>query len=232
MIPRPGRPVLVLLLAALLALGGGGRAVAGAWPRAPGEVFLSLGAEMEKTGPERDLDASVYGEYGLTDRLTLVGQFTTADQPWTPSRASTALRFALTGPDAVNRFAVSLGVSSPPDLMGAMMGARLEAGVAWGRGFESRWGGGWATATARVMLARDSRQPITDLYGLVGLRPAERWMTMLALGRYADDQGVYWKLTPSVGYELRKGVQIVPSVTQELTDDRSTSLGLSLWLTF
>ncbi len=215
-----------------LSLLGADMAVAGAWPRAPGEVFLSLRGDVEKQAGGSDLDGSVYAEYGLSRRFTLVGQFTTADDAWTPSRAAAGLRFALSPPDAVNRFAVSLGVSAPPDLMGAMTSTRLETGVAWGRGFESRWGGGWATATLRVLFARDEAKPITDLYGLVGLRPADGVMTMFSLGRYADGDGVYWKATPSIGYELRDEVWLVPSLTQEISDDRSTSIGIALWITF
>ena len=116
--------------------------------------------------------------------------------------------------------------------MGAMTTARLETGVHWGRGFESRWGGGWATASAKLLFARDEKKPITDLYALVGLRPAEGWMAMLSASRYEDGTGVYWKLSPSYGYELRDELWIVPNLTQELSDDRSTSVGLSLWFSF
>lgn len=231
---RPRLPALAAALA-LAALASPGPAAAGAWPRAPGEMFLSLQGEME-TGsadnPGADYSGSVYVEYGWTRRVTLVGQFNSADDAWTPRRLGGGLRFALSRPDAANQFAIGLGVSSPPDLMGMMTGVRAEAALHWGRGFASRWGDGWATASARVIYGQDTRAPITDLFGLVGLRPGEGLMTMLSANRYADDFGVYWKLTPSIGYRLRGETWLVPSLTQELSSDNSTSVGLALWITF
>jgi hypothetical protein len=231
-VPAGARTRCGPLVAAALALLAVGPAAAGPWPREPGETFLALRADVERTAEGPDTDASAYVERGLTRRITLVGQFSTADDPWTPSRAATGLRFALSAPDAVNRFAVSLGVSAPPDLMGAMTSARLEAGLAWGRGFESRWGGGWVTADARFLFARDAKKPITDLAALVGVRPADGWMLMLGGSRYKDPAGVYWKLSPAFGYEVRPELWLVPNFTQELSDDRSASVGLSVWFSF
>ncbi len=219
-------------LAAALAFAAAQSALAGAWPREPGGGFVSARSDLETTATGSALSFSLYGEYGLTRRLTLVGQFSNADQPFTPSRAAAGVTFALSPPEAVNRFAVGLGVSTPPDLVGVMTQTRIETSLHWGRGFESRFGGGWMTATARVLFARDEDDPITDLHGLVGLRPAEGWMTMLSASRYEDAKGVYYKVSPSVGFELRDRLWIVPSLSQELSDDRSTGVGAALWFSF
>jgi hypothetical protein len=224
-------PARLSALAALLAMVAG-PATSGAWPRAPGEVFVALRGEVESSddGPQRS--ASVYGEYGLTERVTLVAQFDNADDPWTPRRFGSGVQFALSGQDADNRFAVGIGVSTPPDVMGMMTSTRGELSLHWGRGFESRWGGGWATASARVIWGRDTSKPITDLYGLFGLRPAEGIMAMLSGSRYDNGDGVYWKLSPALGYRVRGETWLVPSLTQEFSDDRSTAVGLALWITF
>ncbi len=229
------RPARRLAAAAAFAVASGfcvGEAAAGAWPRPPGEVFLSVRGDLEGERDGPDLDGSVYAEYGLARRWTLVGQYSTSEERWNPTRAGMAIRYALSGPDAVNRFAVSLGASSPPNVIGVMTSTRLELGAAWGRGFESRWGAGWMTASAKVMLARDIDRPITDLNALVGLRPAEGRMAMLGLGRYADDGGTFWKLSPQVGYEIRDEVWLVPGLSQELGDDRTTSVTVTIWWTF
>jgi hypothetical protein len=222
----------VLAAAVLAAVAPAEPADAGAWPRDPGEAFVSLEGAVETGRDGPDADASVYGEYGLSRRVTLVGRFTSADDRWTPSRAETGLRLAVGRLDGANRFAVSLGVSTPPDLAGMTTATRGEAGVHWGRGFGSRWGGGWATASARLLHGRDLSRPATDLFALVGLRPVPGWLAMVSGGRYEDDGGVYWKLGPAVGRELRAGLWLVPSLTQELSDDRSTRVGLALWITF
>lgn len=222
----------VLALAALFAALPAAAALAGAWPRAPGEIFLALRGEIETSddGPQRN--GSVYGEYGLTRRITLVAQFDTANDPWTPQRFGGGAQIALSGPDASNRFAIGFGVSTPPDVMGAMLATRGELSLHWGRGFDSRWGAGWATASLRAIYGRDTRRPITDLYGLVGVRPQKDRMAMLSASRYDNGDGVYWKLSPALGYRLRGETWLVPSLTQEFSDDRSTAVGLALWLTF
>lgn len=220
--PRLPLPVGLAIAIALLA---GTRAEPSAWPREPGAAFLSLKAEAEAAGPP---SVSFYGEYGLTPRVTLTGQIS---RDGDATRLGGALRYALSAPDAVHRFAVSLGGSAPPNALGAAMEARAEAALHWGRGFSSRYGDGWATVTARVMLARDESRPITDIYGLIGLRPAEGWMAMLSASRYSDGEGVTYKLAPSAGYRLREGAWIVPSLTRDLSA-QATSFGVAFWLDF
>lgn len=218
--------------ALLSTLAGAGPAASGAWPREEGGYFLSLRTDV-RDGPDGwSPSVSFYGEYGLTPRITLVAQASNDDAPWTATRTGASVRFALSPLDATNRFAISLGVSSPPTMLGMMTETRLEAAVHYGRGFDSRWGPGWATATFKVMFAADDAQPLTDLYGLVGVRPRDGWMTMLSASRFEDDGRTYYKLSPSIGYELRDELWLVPNLTQELNDDRATSLGVSLWWSF
>jgi hypothetical protein len=228
---RPSR-CAAAALALLATLAGAGPAAPSAWPREVGGYFLSLRTDATNGPDGWSPSVSIYGEYGLTPRITLVAQASNDDEPWTATRAGTSIRFALSPLDATHRFAVSLGVSSPPTMLGMMTETRLEAAVHYGRGFDSRWGPGWATGTVKVLFAADDAQPLTDVYGLVGLRPREGWMTMLAASRFKDDGGTYYKLSPSIGYELRDELWLVPSVTQELNDDRSTSVGLSIWWSF
>jgi hypothetical protein len=235
---RAGRLFLVWPLAAALAAIAA-EAGAGAWPRAPGEAFLSLRADFAESTTGKPVSTSLYGEYGLTPRVTLVGQLSNADTPWAVGRASSSLRFALSPLDAVQRFAVSIGVSAPPEIDGMMTDTQIELGLAWGRGFESPWGGGWATATVKFLftpeiLATGPRitGPDTDAYALIGLRPREGWMAMLSGGRYEDEEGVIWKISPSAGYELRDRLWLVPNVTREFGESERTTLGLSVWFTF
>lgn len=224
----------------------------GAWPREPGGVFLSLKSEYETVSEK--FRTSIYGEFGLTRRITL--GFQASDGPpdeakqeeyeWQrdhgdallltpPSRRRVGgfVNMAIGPLDATNRFAISLGASAPPDEYGMMMEYRIEAAAHWGRGFESGWGDGWMTATAKVIHARDEDELITDFFGLIGLKPREDWMTMLSLGRYTDMTGTTWKLSPSIGYRPHRLVWVVPSIAHGFGDgDAETSIGLGLWLSF
>lgn len=223
---RPRRPLLAALVLALTLLPAAARPAA--WPREPGAVFLSFKGE---DGGRDHASGSLYGEYGLTPRLTLTGQLSRDGGSDREVRLGGTLRYALSAHDAVHRFAVSLGGSAPPTALGAATRARAEMGLHWGRGFSSRYGDGWVTATARLMIARDEARPVTDLHALAGLRPFEGWMAMLSAGRYADEDGVTYKISPSAGYRLREGVWIVPSLTRDLTAS-DTGLGLAVWLEF
>jgi hypothetical protein len=225
-------PAVLALLAALTAAG---PALAGAWPREPGSVFLSFRIES-------DGDASLYGEYGLTRRLTLGGRVANGERheastrldlpPPRDGRTGGFVRYALGDLEAPHRFAVSLGVSAPPDTAGAITHPRIEAGLHWGRGFESRLGGGWAVASAWVMRDREQDGTITDLSALVGLRPADRTMAMLGVSRWRDRGGTSWKLTPSAGYEIRPDLWLVPFATVEGGRMSDTTAGLSVWFSF
>jgi hypothetical protein len=213
-------------------------AASGAWPRAEGEKFLSARTDFNVNDMGAPIAASVYGEYGLRNRITLIGQFSSADAPWLGSRASLSVQYALSPEHWRHKFAISGGVSAPPDTMGLMLDTQIETALHWGLGFESRYGPGWATITARV-LQPIALQPstdtkiITDVYGVVGVRPQEGWMTMISTSRYENSDGVTWKVSPSMGYELREKAWIVPNVTREFGGgDDQTTLGLAIWLTF
>lgn len=211
---------------------GAGPALAGAWPREPGAVFLSARGDFGPTAAGRSPGGSLYGEYGLTRRITLIGQFSNADSPWANARAGVAVQYALSKPEARHKLAVGFGVSAPPSMMGAMLDARIETSLHWGMGFESRFGGGWATLSAKFIQPMAEEAVVTDLHGLVGVRPREGWMTMLAANRYEDGEGVTWKLSPSVGYQVTEKITLVPNVTRQIGGAGETTVGLSIWLSF
>jgi hypothetical protein len=246
------RPVRRTLAAACLSLLSAAPAIAGAWPREPGKIFVSIRGDYETgTGETR---TKLYGEYGLTRRITF--GFEASDGPpdeakqeeyewqlehgdalvlFPPSRrrVGSFVNVAIGPLETTNRFAVSLGASAPPDQYGLMMEYRIEAAAHWGRGFSSRWGDGWATATAKVIVAKDEDEPITDFHGLVGLKPRDGWMGMLSLGRYTDESGTTWKVSPSIGYRPHEKVWVVPTLTYGFGDgDSETAFGLGFWLSF
>jgi hypothetical protein len=224
-------PAVLVLLAALLAAG---PAWSGAWPREPGGIFLSFRVQD-------DGEAALYGEYGLSRRVTLGGQFGTGERheavhddlpPPQDGRVSAFARLAIGPLDAAHRFAVSAGISAPPDTLAMATGPRLEAGLHWGWGFESTLGGGWATASARVLSDPEQDRSITDLSALIGLRPVPRTMAMIGLSRWQEDDGTYWKISPSAGYEVRPDVWLVPQVSRDFGDASDTTFSLSVWLSF
>jgi hypothetical protein len=212
-----------------------GDALAGAWPREPGKFFLSLRTEIENTEQGNSRSRSIYGEYGLTPRFTLGGQFSQSNLVETRPRALVFGRFAIGNLKAADRFAIGLGASvatDSEDALDALYTARAETALYYGRGFGSRFGDGWLALSARLMVEYDNVNLITDFGALIGLRPYDGWMTMLSLSSYSDEDGTYRKLSPSVGYQLRDNVWGVLQVTQQISGGSDSAVGLSVWINF
>lgn len=143
------RLLIALMLAAVAS-----RAEAGAWPRDAGTAFVSLAQRfttgaMDLRAPLAELESysSIFAEYGLAPDLTLGidagygrGEFPVA----------TALVFArrpVWRSENGQIAAVELGLGwRSHERDGEAL--RLRPGLSWGRGFDSRWGGGWLGAEA------------------------------------------------------------------------------------
>jgi hypothetical protein len=231
--PRPAGRLLTVLLVLALGLAADPRpAEAGAWPRPVGKTFLSLRRDWERSGDGRERSTSVYGEYGLTERVTLGGRWSDHSSVWTFARTGGFVRLALGDLEAANRFAVSLGASTVPDLYMAEEETRIDLGAHWGRGFETRLGGGWATASYVRRISPSGAPGIDDLYGTVGLRPWEGGMVMLSASHYRDEGGTTRTLAPALGVALREGVWAVGTYTHEIGGRDLRAFGLGLWLEF
>ncbi len=207
-----------------------GPAWGGAWPRPPGEVFLSLRFDRDQPAQgEASNSVSAYGEYGLSARWTLIGQFSNSTQPWTPSRAAIGLNFALSAPDATNRWAVGFGVSTPPDVMGAMMEARGEVSLHWGRGFESRWGGGWLGMESSLEYRTPGSDTIFKADFTAGLKPTDNWMLIAQLQTGIYPEAPVVRLAPSVVRRLGPRLHMQVGALVGLTGDDGIGVKASFW---
>lgn len=238
-------PVLVAVLAAVFVavLGvaaGADRAVAGAWPRARGETFVSVAQGMS-TGATTLLAAtvdlrswsSVYAEHGLTERLTLgldagLGQGRDA-------RVETALVFArlpVWSPGA-HRVAVDLG-------LGTLVATdeerqtRLRAGLAWGRGIAAgRHGGGWLGMEGALELREPAGAVAAKADFTAGWKPNDRWMAIAQVqtGAYPDVGGIV-RLAPSLVRRVSARSHLQLGVTAEIVGERALGLSGAVWFDF
>jgi hypothetical protein len=220
-------------IGALAAVAGTGPACAGAWPREPGETFLSIRTEADVSGNDAG-GTSLYGEYGLTRRVTLGAQFSNDSAAVNLPRAGAFLNFALGDLGAASRFAVSVGGSTAAvqNMPMASDEARLDVGVHWGTGFSIGTAGGWATWSYLLHFEDGDANPIRDAYGTIGLRPWTGWLAMISGSFYQDAGGTYRRVTPALGYELREDVWAILQVGQQIGDEAATTLGLSIWWSF
>ena len=102
--------MLRIVVGLLLLLSSGAPALAGAWPREQGELFISAGGNFWLSdGSQLPVyyDPTVYAEYGLTDRITLGLDMHTADK----GRIGSAFVFAqvpIGRRDGPNKWALDL----------------------------------------------------------------------------------------------------------------------------
>lgn len=232
------------------------QAGAGAWTQAPGAVFLSLSASHFATddGDFEESSVALYGEYGVTERLTLGGVVEGARS--LGGRDEEDLKFA-----ALARWRLFVGEAGDPfsvqvtagdnvgDLVPADPGrevaneTEVDLRALYGRGFDSPLGPGWVNLEGGVRFQLGDAADEIRLDATVGVRPAPRWLAMVqsfnTLGLrnqtgFGADYSVA-KIAPSIGYELTDSLTLVLTAEREVAG-RNISRGargrVSLWASF
>lgn len=168
---------------------------AGAWARAPGEVFLSFSSNMQGSAEalasgmaELDRYDSVYLEVGLGRRLTFGAEYGRGEFT---SEAMAFLRYTLTPDDARWQIALDLGIGRRQiDVLGDR--DLLRAGLSVGHGFS---------------------------FGLPAWMPGDRlngWIALDAVGvrdTTADTQR--WKTEATLGISLENGHSVMLQLLAE-----------------
>ncbi|MEM8572028.1 MAG: hypothetical protein AAGG56_14150 [Pseudomonadota bacterium] len=224
----------------LLCLNAFGEARAGAWPREEGEVFLAFSQTMS-TGARTMLEAvqdvrsytSIYAEYGLTPEVTLGfdAGLARGDQD-EGSGWNAFLRRPVWMSQGGHRVAAELGIGqlNEPEF-GRQW--RIKPGVSWGKGFESRWGGGWAglETSASYRFAAQDFGLKADL--TLGLKPRERWMVIFQVqsGKWGDDEPIV-RLAPSVVRRFGERTHLQLGFVQSVAGDDAMGVKFGTWFTF
>ena len=199
-------------------------ALAGAWLREEGTGFSSLSFYASEPFDEESYYTGLYLEYGLRPNLTVgfdLGRGVTG-QGKTIAFARLPIKR-----QGQNRLAFELG-------LGRIAGQQvLRPGLAYGRGFDTRWGGGWLALDSFVELDLGDRQVDvkSDLTLGVTLDSGRRWMLQLQAGRAADEPE-FLRIVPSTTYEIRPGWQLELGLSKALTGARESGVKLGLWRAF
>jgi hypothetical protein len=203
-----------------------------------GETFVSVSQETT-TGARTLLDlsqdirtyASAYAEYGLTDRLTLGVDLATGMGE--DDRFGAGLAFArlpVWSPGA-HLVAVDLGLGTLySESDGRQM--RLRPGVAWGRGFASRWGDGWLGLESSLEFRRPSGDTLFKADFTAGLKPNGSWKLIAQLQAGAYPDGGLVRLTPSVVRRLGPRSELQLGLLAELQGGSAYGLRAALWFQF
>lgn len=230
----------LLLRVGLLLLAGAGPASAGAWPREQGKTFLSLSqvftTEVETLiapGQMVTSYSSLYAEYGLTEKLTIGLDAGYGAGP--DSGVSTGVAFArypVWESTGGQRVALDFGVGWRSD---AEQGQdlRLRPGIAWGMGFDSRWGQGWLGIEASANFLVPSGQQIYKADFTAGIKPNDQWMLIgqIQTGRYPGTEALI-RIAPSVVRAITPSTHLQLGVEGTVLGDDLIGAKLALWLEF
>lgn len=174
-------------------------ATAGPWPRGKGQTFLAFGYEATVDRYILPLDVehalTAYGEFGVSPRLTFVldaNRYVIAKE----SSIVATMRYTLTQPDTAHQFAISAGFGTETGFINASSIAVV--GASWGRGFETRFGGGWGTLDLQHRAASENFS-YTKLDATLGLRPIEGSIVYAQL-QYAYSETGFDTLRLSTSY--------------------------------
>lgn len=226
---------LVLLFAPALA-------TAGPWPREAGRTFLSFSSERDRSGNRY---SSLYGEYGLTSRVTLgvdIGQSGQGDLTalvWTQR--------PLDDGEGPNRFGLQAGAGLVQRDQQTL--PLVQAALSWGRGFEDWLGGGWMTAqilvrlTARPEDAASSPIPLAGGFEMaertaksemtLGLRPRKGLMVINSLLlEDRTDAAFSVRLASSLVFDVSAPLKLEVGLVQPLHGEAERSVKLAGWIEF
>ncbi len=225
-----------------------GQAAAGAWPRGDGKSFVALSSQFSTpqedplyAGLGVDTRASIYGEHGLTDDLTLGfdAAYAMGDDAETVA-ALVFLRRTVWQSTGGHVVAAELGLGARSDV--ALMAAvaepqgtalRIRPGLAWGKGFESAWGQGWMGVESYVELTSPSDGALLKLDATVGIKPWEDWMFIFSVQSSKDTGGdAIIRLAPSVAYRLSERSHLQLGLTAGVSGDNAVGIKLSNWWSF
>ncbi|MEI4231973.1 hypothetical protein [Roseovarius sp. D22-M7] len=218
--------VRCLTLAVVLLLWLAPVAEAGAWLREKGTAFVELSGRV--TEPDEygfyGLDAGLYAEYGLAERLTL--GLDAGHDTLRVSKAVVFMRLPLGRETRQTKLAVELGAGEVGEE------TALRPGLSVGRGITLWDRGGWLNADGRMVLAGSGAMTLeTDL--TFGLSITKRAKIILQLQAGQPDTGDgYAKFAPSFVYETKPGTHLEIGLTQPLTGSDRRGLSLDLWRMF
>ena len=201
-------------------------ALAGAWQRDRGRWFTATST----TWTMGDYGyfgyyTSYYGEFGLSDRLTL-GIDAGVDE----NGIVTALvftRLPLWQGKNGGRVAMEMASGTTGQL------PLIRPGVSWGRGMETPWGPGWFAIDTSAAMNTVLGTTTYKLDSTIGISPSDRWKAIFqvqSLVQPGISQSL--KIAPSAVVRVGKHMQFEFGASHALMGARQTGLKLGVWVDF
>lgn len=218
--------LIALLLSFLLA---SGPALAGAWLREQNKAFttLSVTGFREKDGAIA-YKTSLYAEWGMRPNLTL--GLDAEEHRDLYGHALVFARVPVAEFEEAGRFAAEFGIGAHHRQLQAW--ATYKATLSWGKGFQTRVGGGWMAVDASFEY-RTHEAVIRKLDFTAGLSSPRRIDPLLQIETsYVSGRPFYWSARPSIMYRPKDGPNTWLVGLEKNSFEESVGLKLSLWRDF
>lgn len=213
-----------------------GAAQAGPWPRGEGNTFISLSYTVDTdpnslgtTSFATQGFGSILAERGFNERLTFgldagIGETGDFSAHAYVSRAMGPL-------DGTNRFALHAGGGYVKD--NGVEQPQAFFGASWGRGLDTRWGGGWTAVDFGTFYWTDTSDVAAKVDVTAGVNFSDT-LTFFVQGQAGQypDADAYVRVVPSVVYGLSEGPRLELGLPVGLTGDTDVGIKLGTWLSF
>ncbi len=184
---------------------------------------------MNLPGVDPEGYTALYYEFGATPRLTFG-----LDAGRSQNGEYTAILFARRALDLElfgGRTAVQAGAGAVE--LGGTSDTLLELGAAWGKGLETRFGGGWMAVDTKLHYFTEAQDFAGKIDFTLGIKPTDR--TMLILQLQASDYpnaDPTLALAPSVVRKVGERHYFELGLDVGLANDTTAGIKLGTWLEF
>ncbi|MCK0140945.1 hypothetical protein [Aliiroseovarius sp. F20344] len=202
------------------------QAMAGAWPREKGEVFVSAMATQDTDQLQGYPIGTAYVEYGLRHNITVAGKITYDFAVLEATEYELSARWHFPDNDKPLKKAISLTLAGPVE------DPRVEPRFHFGYGFDSPFGAGWADLEVYASVSTQGLETDYGGYGVLGLKPHDRLMAMLGVDVMVTPDKTFVKAIPSVAWELNPNRHLTMQYTRGLQGIEESEFGMGLWLQF
>jgi hypothetical protein len=206
-----------------------GPVLAGPWPQPDGQVFATT--TVEHAGGDQWV-ATAYGEFGLTDTITL--GFDTSTTAFV-AEGYAFVRYPILRGDGPNRVAVLGGVGASGNLVRGATPLWV-IGASWGRGLSYPFGSGWASVDSTVRFRGEgsfASERLAKLDATIGWARDNKDLAILQIQTSQErGQDALIKFAPSYVWHFADVFQLETGVTIPLAGDDVAKIKLGVWTQF
>ena len=217
-----------LALAGVVMLAAAPPGSAGPWPRAEGAGFFSASYTARPQRAGQAHEASVYGEYGLTARLTAG-----ADLHWQDGDAGHVLIFARYPLPQVQELRSAVQLAAGGYRGSGRSGGMARLTLTSGRGLRTRYGPGWWSVDAAAEWRKGRPGPVWKLDATLGLTPDWKLKPLLQVeASKLEGQDLVWSLLPGVRIRAGRNRSVVASAEYRSAARRTLGIRIGVWQEF